>query len=160
MLKKSVCFVAIFLLALGVWANQTESEVNDTRGSADGPISFNETLTGGLPGSYMGDSPNPQDYWSFIATAGHSYTFTANPQNCSTMVSPLDLALDIENSSGGIVTQVDAGGDCDSEVLNWSCSSSGTYYLVVWEATGTPQGIAWYTVNCEENNSVDDWELY
>ena len=160
MLKKSVCIVAICLLTLGVWANQTESETNDTRGTADGAISFNETLLGGLPGSYMGDSSYPQDYWQFSATAGYSYKFTALPQNCSIYVSPLDLALDIEDSVGGFVVSQDTGGDCVQEVLNWVCPSSGTYYLIVWEATSTPQAISWYYVVCEESTSVDDWELY
>ena len=160
--KKGIfCLIVVLLATMCVCADQTESEPNDSSSSADGPINFNETLTGGLPGSYGGDSSSPQDWWSFSAVAGRTYTFNAQATNCSSaMLGGLDLALDIENSSGSVVAQEDSGFDCDSETIVWNCSSSGTYYLVVWEATSTPDGISGYTVSCQEDASVDDWELY
>jgi hypothetical protein len=151
--KIFVFAVIIIMLAAFTWANQTESEPNENMGSADGPINFNETLTGGLPAGYGGETSfPPQDYWTFSATAGYSYTFYAVAQNCSSLLPSLalDLALDIENSSGSIIAFTDIGWDCDSETLNWTCSASGTYYMIVWEATGNTSATAYYTVSCTE----------
>ena len=160
-MRKFMCLAAILCLVAFAWADQTESKPNDNIGGADGPISFNEVLTGGLPGSYgsEGTSP-PQDYWQFSATAGKTYTFTGVQQNCSIIVGGLDLALTVVNGSDVTQKQQDAGGECDSETLVWTPTSSGTFYLVVWEATGTPSGIDYYKVTCEESTSVEDWDLY
>lgn len=159
MRKHWFIILAICLVAFGAWADKTESEPNDDRFSADGPITFNETLTGGLPGSYGGDSGFPQDYWSFTGIAGNSYTFTATPQN-SSFIAPLDLAIDLENSSGSIIASRDVNGDHQPETLNWACTANGTYYLVIYEATGIPNAIAWYTCSCQTLSSVDEWTLY
>ena len=77
MLNKILYVVIVFLLSFAVMADQTESEINDIRGFANGPIAFNEILTGGLPGGHGGDSFSPQDYWRFTGTAGKTYTFNA-----------------------------------------------------------------------------------
>lgn len=158
--KRFVLVLAMCLLAPSALSDQTESEVNDARTFANGPISFDETLTGGLPGIYGGDASSPQDYWSFTGVAGHNYTFVANPQN-SSFVAPLDLAMDIENSIGNVLVSRDTYGDHQSETINWTCPADGTYYLVVWEATGTPNAIAWYDVVCTDAGTpVDDWQMY
>ncbi len=156
----SVVFIS--LVSFAALANQTESEPNDDRGSANGPIVFNEVISGGLPYINGGDSFFPQDYWRFTGTEGKTYTFYATAMNCSVYVSPLDLALDIENSGGFLLAAKDDGYDCDPESLSWNCSTTGTYYLRVWEATGTIQAAAWYTVNCQESagSGVEDWSLY
>jgi len=161
MLKKSLLVFIILLLSFAVMADQIESEPNDDRGSANGPITFNESLTGGLPYIYGGDSFSPQDYWRFTGIADKTYTFHATDMNCSVYVSPLDLALDIENFDGIIFATKDAGGSCDAEDLSWNCTLTGTYYLIVYEATGTVQAAAWYQVQCQESASgVEDWTLY
>jgi len=162
MLKKSLLVFILFLLSFAVMADQTESEINDTRGTANGPIAFNEILTGGLPGGHGGDSFSPQDYWRFTGTDGKTYTLHATAVNCSVLVSPLDLALYIENSGGAIVATKDTGRDCDPEDLSWNCTLTGTYYLVVYEATGRVQDISWYQVQCQESatSGVEDWTLY
>ncbi len=159
MSKHCILLLLVCLVAFGAWADQTESEVNDSRFSADGPINFNERLTGGLPGSYGGDSGYPMDYWEFSADGGTLYTFTATPQN-SSFVAPLDVALDIENSSGTVLATEDTYGDHQAETLNWTASSTGTYYLVIYEPTGISNSVAWYTCDCEESSGVDDWCLY
>lgn len=160
MVKSFMMIVLCSVLAASELQEQTETEPNDARAFANGPINFDETLTGGLPGIYGGDSSFPQDYWVFTGVAGHQYEFVANPQN-SSFVAPLDLALDIEDSGGTVLVSQDDNGDHLSETLNWTCPADGTYYLIVWEATGTSNAIAWYTVNCTDTGTaVDDWTLY
>jgi pre-peptidase len=154
-MKKVLCITAILLLAVVSYANQAESELNDTMGTADGPIAFNETLTGNL----QNDTASCQDYWRFTGESGSSYTFTGNPKNTLPM-SPLDIGLAIENSGGTEIAVADANGGNQSEVLNWTCPSDGTYYIIMYEATATPNGIATYEIICEKSSGVDDWELY
>jgi len=159
MLKRITFLFVFLLLCLSLIGDQMESENNDMRELADGPILFNGNLIGGLPGSYGGDSPFPQDYWRFSALADKTYTFKAIAENCNEIISPLDLALDIENTSGTIIATKDSFGDCDSEILYWDCPSTGTYYLVVWEATGWPEPISWYVLHCKMGMPTS-WELY
>ncbi|HUT24242.1 MAG TPA: hypothetical protein VM492_07880 [Sumerlaeia bacterium] len=152
--RRRVLLAAVLVAFLGIpatpWADQTESEPNSSRGSANGPINFDEALTGGLPGSYGLDSdPFYSDYWSFTGVKDLKYTFTAVPKNVSGLF-PLDIDLDIENSSGALVAGSASGGDNQTETLRWTCPANGTYYLVIYEGTQTANGIARYEVTCRE----------
>jgi len=158
MTKKFACVALMLLLAVTVGAFQEESEPNSSRGLADGPISFNEVIKGYLPGVY-GDTSPYDDYWSFSATAGNTYTFTAEPKNTSFLYH-LDIDLELQNSSGGFIKESRVGGDDENEILTWTCTSSGTYYLDIYEGTGISNPASWYECNCEESTGVEDWELY
>lgn len=162
-MKRWIFLMAILVLTCALMANQTESEPNDSAMSADGPINFNETLTGGLPGGYGGDSYMPKDYWSFSATAGNTYTFTANPHNTS-FITPLDLAVSIFGAGTFSpyveIVRADDYFDNQGETLVWTAPETTSYWLVIWEATGTVAGVPYYTCLCEEATSVEDWELY
>jgi hypothetical protein len=138
----------------------TESEPNNSRLDL-GVKTFNigDTLRGGLPGGYGAEGTFPQDYWQFSATAGTSYTFVGNPKNY-TVMAPLDIDLDLENSGGGFVARADFYGDNQVETLNWTCTTSGTYYLVVYEGAGTPNGVAYYDTDTSITSEVGGWELY
>ncbi|MCX7011146.1 MAG: hypothetical protein NTW86_01030 [Candidatus Sumerlaeota bacterium] len=155
---------AVLAVCLTAWANQPETEPNGDRFSASGPINFNETLIGGLPESYGAEGGFPQDYWSFSAVAGRGYQFVATPKN--TLPSqPLDIGLEIWDASGGApVASKDAAGGNQAETLIWTCpvGGSGTYYLCIYEATGTPNGIAHYEIAATETPAagVDDWVEY
>lgn len=141
------------LIGLGLLApataragNVNETEPNDGR-SDPGVLVFVPGLDG-LYGNLDGPTLN-DDYWEFTATAGTQYTFVANAINCRTFVNPpLDLGIEIQNASGGVVTGQDLNGDCLSETLVWTPSASGTYYIAVYEATGTPStGITSYRID-------------
>lgn len=140
-------------------ATITESEPNNSRFDP-GVKSFTpgDTLRGGLPGGYGAEGTSPQDYWSFTATSGTSYTFVGNPKNY--LVNALDIDLDIENSVGGLVASATLGGDNQVETLNWTCTISGTYYLVIYEGTAIPNGTAYYDTDTATTTEVTDWELY
>jgi len=159
MLKKCLLGLFVVLLCAGfAFANQTESFPNGDRTQADGPIAFPEMLTGGLPEGYSSD-PNPDlDYWSFAGTNGNNYTFTGVPKN--TLLESLYIGLDIENSSGSIVATQSASVPNQTVVLNWTCGSTGTYYLVVYEDTAYQNGTAHYEVTCAQSSGVEDWSLY
>jgi len=159
MLKK--CLLGLFVVLLCATfaiANQTENPPNGDSSNANGPIAFNEMLTGGLPGGYLSD-PNPDvDYWRFSGTNAIQYTFTGVAKN--TLVNSLYIGLDIENSVGSILKSETASVPNQTVVLNWTCGSTGTYYLVVWEATAYQNGTAYYEVTCAQGSGVEDWSLY
>jgi hypothetical protein len=159
MLKKCLFgLFVVFLCAGFAFANQTENPPNGDSTQANGPIVFNDLLTGGLPGGWLSD-PNPdQDYWRFSGTNAIQYKFTGVAKN--TMVNSLYIGLDIENSVGGIVASQSASSPNQTVVLNWTCGSTGTYYLVVYEATAYQNGTAYYEVTCEQVSGVEDWSLY
>jgi len=161
MLKKCLLALFVVLLCAGfVFANQTESPPNGDSSNADGPITFNnEVLTGGLPGGWLYESVPDLDYWSFTGTNGYNYTFTGVPKNF--MMNSLYIGLDIENSVGSILKSETASVPNQTVVSNWTCGSNGTYYLVVWEATGYQNGTAYYEITCARAASgVEDWSLY
>lgn len=135
-----------------------ESEPNDARIQANA-FTIGDTLTGGLPGGFGGDSSGDPivDYWSFSATNGTSYTFFASSNGSG--IAPLDLALDIENSGGTILDSVDDTGNNQSETLTWVAPSTATFYLVVWKATTGQNAISTYNVTTGVSN-VEDWQLY
>ncbi len=144
-----VCLSFLLLTSAGL-ANQTESEPNNTSYSADGPVNFDEVLTGGLPGVYGGDDSPYDDYWSFTGVKGTAYSFIATPIN-SNFIFPLDIDLAIvrRNVMGEITEAVaTAGGDNQTEMLLWSCTSDDTYYLVVYEGTGILNAVSRYEINC------------
>lgn len=135
-------WTAALCLATVAAFGATESEPNNDRASADGPISFPETLTG----QFFNDGGAIQeDYWSFSATAGSTYTFVGS---LNTNLGGGDIALDLENSAGGVLASEDENFGMDAETLEWTATAAGTYYLVVWNASGTPDGIANWSVNC------------
>lgn len=134
------------LLSAWSWADQDEIEMNNDRGSANGPINFNESLRGTLQND--GGQPTLDDYWSFSATAGDTYIFTGIPRNTLPFGKGLDIDLAIENASGQTIALAIANGDNQTEILNWLCPADGTYYLVVFEGTATPNGISTYETQC------------
>ena len=155
----------LFLMVYTLMADQSESEPNGNRSIADGPINFNETLTGGLPGTWGGDSL-PIDFWSFNGKYDGihdtTYTFIATAQNCDPTSSPLDLALWIVDSGGGELEISDSGRECDPETISWKCDNPDTYFLIVYQHLGTPIYTSWYNITCQEstNSGMDDWFLY
>ncbi|GAB4315732.1 MAG: hypothetical protein Kow0059_07930 [Candidatus Sumerlaeia bacterium] len=151
----SIAALLFVLLAASVQA-VTESEPNDARIQANA-FTIGDTLQGGLPGSFGGDNP-PVDYWSFSATGGQQYSFNATSNG--SFISPLDLALDIEDSGGTVLVSKDDNGANQPENLTWTAPSGGTFYLVVWEATATQNAISTYTVSTGLASGVDDWSLY
>lgn len=158
-MKRSALLVAGLLVGVAsMAAAQTESEPNDSRGSANPMNAFNTTLTGGLPGSF-GNTGNPffEDFWSFSAVNGISYNFAATGGN---VVFPMDIGLEIQNSAGGVLVTRDNNGDNLGENLTWVAPSTGTFYLIVYEATNIANGGASYTVNATQTSAVDDWNLY
>ena len=66
----------------------------------------------------------------------------------------LYIGLDIENSVGTILKSESASSPNQTVVSNWTCSSTGTYYLVVWEATGYQNTTAYYEITCEMTSGV------
>jgi hypothetical protein len=149
------CLIACFALSTPLFALQ-ETEPNQYAGEAN-PFSIPETLTG----NFITLEQDPWDYWSFSATGGVQYRFAATPIG-SSFLYPLDLALDIEAAGGALLARADAGDAHASETLDWTAPSSGTFYLVVWEATGYKNPGASYSVSASilAPSSVDDWELY
>lgn len=140
-------------------AQITESEPNNSRLDLNvKTFTIGDTLRGGLPGGYGAEGTTPQDYWQFSATGGTSYTFVGNPINYT--LQALDIDLAIENSTGATIATATAGGDNVPETLNWTCSSSGTYYLIVYEGTGTTNAFAYYDTVTSVATEVTDWELY
>ena len=159
MSMKRIFYVAVMCaLVFSASSNQTESPPNGSSSYPDGPIAFNEVLTGGLPWSYPSDPVPDLDYWEFSGINGQSYKFTGVPKN--TLVNSLYLGLDIENSVGAIQASAFASTPNQTVVLNWTCTSSGTFYLVVYEATAYQNGTAYYEITCEVFSGVDDWTLY
>lgn len=159
MVKKCLFVLFMVLLCPGfAFADQTENFPNGDRSTANGPIAFNEKLTGGLPGGWLYESVPDLDYWSFTGTSGNSYTFTGVAKN--TLMESLYIGLDIENSVGTILKSESASSPNQTVVSNWTCSSTGTYYLVVWEATGYQNTTAYYEITCEMTSGVGDLNLY
>jgi hypothetical protein len=159
MLKKCLFGLFVVLLcATFAFANQTENPPNGDSSNANGPIAFNEMLTGGLPGGYLSD-PNPdQDYWRLSGTNAIQYKFTGVAKN--TLMNSLYIGLDIENSSGVVVASQMASVPNQTVVLNWTCGSTDIYYLVVYEETAYQNGAAYYEVTCEQVSGVEDWSIY
>jgi hypothetical protein len=163
MLKKCLFCLFVVLLCTGfAFANQTESPPNGDSSNANGPIAFDEVLTGGLPGGYLSDPSPDLDYWSFTGTNGYNYTFTGYARNAGTGPLSLYIGLAIENSVGGIMAFQEADLPNQTVVLNWTCgSTTGTYFLVVYEATLYQNGTAYYEITCDRAASgVEDWSLY
>ncbi|NQU45242.1 hypothetical protein HQ520_18320 [bacterium] len=150
-----LCILIVTVLIAGAArGDQTESEPNSSRFEANGPIHFDEILIGGLPGSYGADSDLLYaDYWRFTGRAGAQYRFVGTPRN-STSLFPLDIDLDLENGTGGLEARAVAFGDNQIETLNWTCTTDATYYLIVYEGTGTANGISRYEIACTE--TIDD----
>jgi hypothetical protein len=139
-----VCVCGLSGLAFGLG----ETETNNDRSEANGPFSFPDTITGNL----QNDGGGIVDYFEFSATAGNSYQFYGTITGGALGA---DLGLDIENSSS-ILATADANGDGQPETLNWSAPSSGTFYLVVYEATNTPNGISSYNVSASITSTGPD----
>jgi len=78
------------------------------------------------------------------------------------LLDSLYIGLDIENSVGTILATQSADTPNQTVVLNWTCPSTGTYYLVVWEATHHQNVTAHYEIDCVQGSvsSVEDWSLY
>ena len=141
-------------LALAISASSgfalSELEINGSRLDANGPFGFPDTITG----NFTNDSEGIVDYFSFNATGGNTYSFNASVAGFGS-----DLAIDIENSIGSIVATKDVNGSNQGESLNYTPSSSGTYYLVIYDAFAAPSGTS-YTVNASQTSGVSDWNLY
>lgn len=157
-MKRLMTLALLSMLATAAWA-LNESEPNEGIPQAN-PFTIGDTLVGGLPEGFgaEGSSP-PLDYWSFSATAGIQYTFNGTVVNGG--IQSLDIALDLENNST-ILASADNGAGNQPETLNWTAPSSGTFYLVVWEATGTINAFARYNVTTSQGapSNVSDWVLY
>lgn len=145
------------MLSAGLALATTESEPNDARAAADAAGSLPATLQGGLPGSYGNGVTD--DYWSFSTNAGDQVTVTANPVNASG-IAPIDLGFEIQDAGGSQLAIVDDNGDNVSETHTFT-ASGGTYYVVMYEATGTINAIASYSTTIAATpSSVEDWDLY
>ncbi|MBN1902925.1 hypothetical protein JW926_16500, partial [Candidatus Sumerlaeota bacterium] len=154
-MKQFFYVVLMSVLVFSATANQTESPPNGSSFDPDGPIAFNEVLTGGLPGGWPSDPTPDWDYWQFSGVSGQTYKFTGVPKN--TLVESLYIGMDIENSSAVLQATKSADTPNQTVVLEWTCTVSGTYYLIVWEATLYQNGTAYYEITCEQYSSVDDW---
>ena len=144
---------ALTVLAGASWANQTESEPNSSISQAEGPINFDETLTGGLPGRYGSDSdPRLADYWEFDALADVTYRFVGTPKSVSVFY-PLDIDMELVTASGEVVAKADTPGDNQIETLEWTFIDGATHYLIVYEHTGSVNDIARYEIAC---SMIDD----
>lgn len=118
--------------------NLFESEPNDS--PSDFFVQVFNPATAALRGDFD-DCQNIvcEDWWEFNATAGNTYTFLVRTISCSFLVDVADPGFYVANSSGTPVSAfVDVFGDCANEGLTWVAPSSGTFYLVIYEATGTP----------------------
>jgi hypothetical protein len=93
-----------------------------------------------------------------ILTNVQYYKFTGVAKY--TLVESLYIGLAIENSVGGTVAFQEASVPNQTVVLNWTCVSTGTYYLVVYEATATQNGTTYYEITCMQSSGVEDWSLY
>lgn len=136
--------LVVGLASPGLAGNIYETEPNDFRQDS-GVLTFIPGIDG-LYGDLHGFSAN-DDYWEFTANAGSQYTFVANAINCSGFTDPMDIGIEIRNASGGVVAYSDFGFSCQNETIVWTPSSSGTYYVVLYEATGTPTFITTYRVD-------------
>jgi hypothetical protein len=160
---KKLCILLSLVLVLSASAFALdETEPNNTSGSAKA-FNIGDSLRGGFPGSWGSESGSYWDYWSFTAVSGTQYTF-AGTSNGS-FLNTLDLALDLENSGGTVLASADSdsSGTNESETLVWTATGSGTFYLVVWEATANnTNAISSYTISTSQGgpSDVDDWHLY
>ena len=143
---KKTLFVLVMLAMTGSVHAISESEPdNNVRGGA-----VNFSIPNSLTGTLANDgAAEPTDYWSFTVTAGQAVRFAATVTGGG--LGP-DMRLDIENPSGFSLADADANGDGGSETLDYTFSTAGTYYLVVWEVTGTPNGVGNYTVNVTDQS--------
>lgn len=156
MRSRIFCFAVVLLATTsGAWA-LAEMEPNSDRASANGPFTFPQTITGGAQND---GSTYLSDFFSFSGTSGITYRFVCSVVNGSTFA-PLDPGLALWPSTGPELVIVDAYGDNQGETLQWSCTANGTYYLEVYEATSTPNGIATYSVAATTVTGVGNWELY
>jgi hypothetical protein len=129
----------------------SELETNGTSGSANGPISFPDVITG----NFNNDGEGVVDYFSFTGTAGVTYTFAATV----TGIFGSDMLIDIEDGLGALqIATVDNNGANQGETAIFTPSSTATYYLVLFNTTGP--NAAGYSVTASQAAGVNDWELY
>jgi hypothetical protein len=151
--KKGIGIGACLHGSWGIATAQSELEPNDTRGSANGMNALPTVLTGTLAGV----SPPSEDYWSWPADAGTTYNITATGGSGPF---PLDIGIEIQSSIGNTIVIVDNNGDNGGESFQFTATATETHYLVVFEATGTPNAISGYTINVSAVSNVDDWSLF
>jgi len=158
MRKKLILFVALCFVSASLGWAFNETEPNDTMATANGPLSDGVNPTGTL----LGGPPPSNDYYRMNAVAGDWWYFTTTILNPS-LAAPLDLGLQIRDSGDNILQDVDLFGGGGQEDLDFYPTSTATYYLVVYEATGTPNTQSGYRISIiawHANAGVTDWTLY
>jgi hypothetical protein len=115
---------AVFTIAQGAVAPPSESEPNGTIATADGPISGDATLTGGL-------TTSDYDYYAVSNTGATAasvifQTFTGSVGACS-----YDTVIDLYTSTGASLASDDDSGIGACSTFTYSIPAGTTYYLRV-----------------------------
>ena len=121
---------SVFTIGLGP---PSESEPNDTIGTADGPFSGDVTITGTLPVT------NDVDYYAITNSGATAATvimenFTGSVGACS-----YDMYFDLYNAGGTRVAYDDDAGTGLCSYLSYSIPAGATYYLAV-------HTLGWYSI--------------
>lgn len=146
MIRRAIQMAAMAaILAVGIPEAGAVFEMEPNDSPSDfGVINF--SIGTNLDGDFDDGFPFQDDFWEFNITVGQTFRFQGTFINCSGL-DPADMFLVIVDSSLNFYAFSDSTGDCGQETIIFTPSSSGTYYLWVYEATGTPtSGITDYRI--------------
>lgn len=139
------CMAGLFLLASAAGFAVSEGIDDGSNNEWTGAVTFTvpDTLTGNLNND---GGALPTDYFVCSVSVGQTYSVVATMPFS-------DVAVDIENSSGGLVAQGVAAGD---ENFTFVATTSPTYVVVY---SGVPSGMT-YNVTVSQVSGIGDWNLY
>ena len=102
------------------------------------------------PMSGSGDKSYDHDWFKVVLTAGHSYTFSAQ----GTSGNLNDVAIDLRNSSGTQITGLVDPGANTPAVLNYTPSTSSTYFLALSAGGNNPASLTGsYSLSLKDNGA-------
>ena len=154
-LRTRLLACAVMIMMAGGFRALAVDEVEPDNDDSSGAVTFTAGVDV-LDGDFN-SSPASVDYWSFTASAGSTYHFHAYELGCNTIINGAhpDLAMDLEASGGGVLATSDVSGDCTgsfngAEDITWTAPSTGIYYIVIYEATGSTSLSQSYQVTSTE----------
>lgn len=156
MCVRRVNIVVGLVLAGAIWAPSAGAEINgagpeETPATAFGPLNFGVTYSGAFT------TPADVDYLSFRVAAGHSVhvTVTNTLQQCvspdlddcpvyATLMDSTDQQVGGSASDAGTIATTN-----DTEIINWTFSTGGTYYVLMESNGNLPNGSPTYSVRID-----------